>query len=177
MWIANHNRRGRVVIVRGGGGGNCPGGSCPRIHLLFTSSVVKWLLNRFKDDLFLLIVLFSGSIIWERDPAWKKNRRLGFQALRCFGVGKTSMENRVLAECEVLTDYLRKHTGLNINPEVALSNVVANITCRYVGWTQLPSCSKILHYENISFDKQSGVWHPCNWFTGHGKITIPNLRY
>ena len=49
--------------------------------------------------------MFSG-IIWQSGQAWKILRKFTLQTLRDFGVGKTSLEEKIFLEIDSATDYL-----------------------------------------------------------------------
>uniref|UniRef100_A0A8B9JAV7 Uncharacterized protein n=1 Tax=Astyanax mexicanus TaxID=7994 RepID=A0A8B9JAV7_ASTMX len=62
----------------------------------------------------------KGVILADYGPAWKEHRRFALTTLRNFGMGKQSMEERILGETEHLVARLEKGSG-NC-PLVNLSN-------------------------------------------------------
>ncbi|XP_042295120.1 cytochrome P450 2G1-like [Sceloporus undulatus] len=70
-----------------------------------------------------------GSSNGER---WRELRHFCQSALRNFGVGKRSMEERIQEEAEFLVEALRKTEGRSFDPTLCLSHAVSNIICSIV---------------------------------------------
>lgn len=63
---------------------------------------VAWLTN---DTFYLLGVTFTDG------PMWKMHRRFTLMTLRNFGMGKLSMQTRILKEASYFTSYLERNAG------------------------------------------------------------------
>ncbi|KAF4094308.1 hypothetical protein AMELA_G00011540 [Ameiurus melas] len=69
----------------------------------------------------------KGVIMADYGPAWKEHRRFALMTLRNFGLGKQSMENRILGEIEHLVAKVEKHAGSILNPQTLFHNAASNI--------------------------------------------------
>ncbi|KAK3564653.1 hypothetical protein QTP86_024522, partial [Hemibagrus guttatus] len=58
---------------------------------------------------------------------WKEHRRFALMTLRNFGLGKQSMENRILGEIEHLVAKLDKYAGSSLYPETLFHDAASNI--------------------------------------------------
>ena len=56
----------------------------------------------------------AGIVLVDYGPAWKEHRRFALMTLRNFGMGKQSMEDRILGETEHLVKRLEKSAGIII---------------------------------------------------------------
>ena len=56
----------------------------------------------------------AGIIFLDYGPAWKEHRRFALITLRNFGMGKQSMEDRILGELEHLVARMEKSAGIVI---------------------------------------------------------------
>ena len=66
---------------------------------------------------FVLCVYFecacvSGVILADYGPSWKEHRRFALFTLRNFGLGKRSMEERILEEISHISAELESHDGI-----------------------------------------------------------------
>ncbi|TSP36130.1 Cytochrome P450 2D11 [Bagarius yarrelli] len=60
-------------------------------------------------------------------PGWRAHRRFDLMTLRNFGMGKQSMETRILAEIEHMVARLEKNVGSTMNPQTLFHDAASNI--------------------------------------------------
>lgn len=82
--------------------------------------LIEWLSN----GLGIIMVTFGHS--------WRQQRRFALHTLRNFGLGKKSVEDRVIEESRYLISEMLKAEGKSMNPQHALQNAVSNIICSIV---------------------------------------------
>jgi hypothetical protein len=61
------------------------------------------------------------------DQIWRELRRFTLQALRDFGVGKASIEEKIAVEIETATEYLEGRNGKPTSMNDLMQQVVANV--------------------------------------------------
>ncbi|XP_058136268.1 cytochrome P450 2F5 [Dasypus novemcinctus] len=71
----------------------------------------------------------GNGIAFSNGERWKALRRFSVQILRNFGMGKRSIEERILEEGNFLLAELRKTEGDPFDPTFVLSRSVSNIIC------------------------------------------------
>ncbi|XP_062856169.1 cytochrome P450 2F2-like [Trichomycterus rosablanca] len=69
----------------------------------------------------------KGIIFADYGAPWKEHRRFALMTLRNFGLGKQSMENRILGELEHLIAKLEKHAGSTMSPQTLFHSAASNI--------------------------------------------------
>ncbi|KAF5901978.1 cytochrome P450 2F2-like, partial [Clarias magur] len=69
----------------------------------------------------------KGVILADYGPGWKEHRRFALMTLRNFGMGKYSMENRILGEIEHLISELENYAGSFMDPQTLFHNAASNI--------------------------------------------------
>ncbi|XP_066569724.1 cytochrome P450 2D3 isoform X2 [Amia ocellicauda] len=79
------------------------------------------LINHFFED--------KGVIINTYGPSWKEQRRFALTTLRNFGLGKLSMEERILEETSHLSSYIEKIAGQSLDPQMLFYNAISNVIC------------------------------------------------
>ncbi|TSS60380.1 Cytochrome P450 2D3 [Bagarius yarrelli] len=69
----------------------------------------------------------KGIILADYGVQWKEHRRFALMTLRNFGLGKQSMENRILGELQHLVARLEKHVGSSMYPQTLFHDAASNI--------------------------------------------------
>ncbi|XP_041940325.1 cytochrome P450 2F2-like [Alosa sapidissima] len=69
----------------------------------------------------------KGLILLDYGPVWKEHRRFALMTLRNFGMGKQSMEDKILEELSYVISKLEKSVGKSVSPETMFHNTSSNI--------------------------------------------------
>ncbi|XP_043935451.1 cytochrome P450 2F3-like [Protopterus annectens] len=85
--------------------------------------------DRPEDAVFLKMNKNKGINTVPYGQPWKEQRRFTLTLLRNFGLGKRSMENRILEEATFLVKYFEEQNGCQFDPTVVISNAVSNVIC------------------------------------------------
>ncbi|XP_075278895.1 cytochrome P450 2C19-like [Opisthocomus hoazin] len=72
------------------------------------------------------------GIIFSNNKEWLEVRRFALSTLRNFGMGKRSIEERILEETEFLLEDIDKTKGTSFDPTFMLSCAVSNVICSIV---------------------------------------------
>ncbi|XP_039567559.1 cytochrome P450 2J2-like [Passer montanus] len=91
--------------------------------------------NKFMDrpDIPIDEEIFSKiGLISSTGHLWKAQRRFTLSTLRNFGLGKRSLEERIQEECRFLVDVFRDEQGNPFNPQLKVTNAVANVICSLI---------------------------------------------
>ncbi|XP_055006933.1 cytochrome P450 2F2-like [Boleophthalmus pectinirostris] len=107
------------------------------VVLCGTQALKEALVNKAVDfagrhqDLFMTAVTKRrGGLLADYGPTWKEHRRFTLMTLRNFGLGKQSMEQRILGELQYTIDYLEKNTGKIFSPQIMFHSVASNVICQ-----------------------------------------------
>uniref|UniRef100_A0A672YC93 Cytochrome P450, family 2, subfamily X, polypeptide 9 n=1 Tax=Sphaeramia orbicularis TaxID=375764 RepID=A0A672YC93_9TELE len=72
-----------------------------------------------------------GVILADYSSAWREQRRFGLMTLRNYGLGKDSMEQRILGEVNTLMKLMEQSLGQTLRPQLifhcASSNIISQI--------------------------------------------------
>ncbi|XP_022103601.1 cytochrome P450 2U1-like isoform X1 [Acanthaster planci] len=71
----------------------------------------------------------EGSVLLSNGIQWSARRRVAMTALRSFGVGTRSLENRVNEEARYLCDATDRNCGTPFDPIHIVKSAVSNIVC------------------------------------------------
>ncbi|XP_029952739.1 cytochrome P450 2B4-like isoform X1 [Salarias fasciatus] len=83
------------------------------------------------QDLFVnAITLKRGVILADYGLNWKEHRRFALMTLRNFGMGRTSMEDRIHGEIQYLIKTLESNVGKTMSPERMFHKAASNIICQ-----------------------------------------------
>uniref|UniRef100_A0AAY4DZH9 Cytochrome P450 2F2-like n=1 Tax=Denticeps clupeoides TaxID=299321 RepID=A0AAY4DZH9_9TELE len=113
-------------------------GSKPAVVLTGVENIKEALVNKAGDfsgrplDMLISHVTESkGVILANYGPSWKDHRRFALMTLRNFGLGKQSMEQRILVEVSHVTTCLERSVGKKFNtfPQTLFHKAASNIVC------------------------------------------------
>uniref|UniRef100_A0A3Q2CYN8 Cytochrome P450 2J6-like n=1 Tax=Cyprinodon variegatus TaxID=28743 RepID=A0A3Q2CYN8_CYPVA len=83
------------------------------------------------QDLFINdVTQRKGVIMADYGPMWREHRRFVLMTLRNFGLGKKSMEDRILDEIQHTIKTLENNNGKTLSPQVMFHNAAFNIICQ-----------------------------------------------
>ncbi|KAK7891937.1 hypothetical protein WMY93_023900 [Mugilogobius chulae] len=112
-------------------------GSKPMVMLCGVQAIKEALVNKGVEfagrpqDMYVNITTENkGVILADYGPKWKEHRRFALMTLRNFGLGKESMEERILGEIKHTTAELESKIGSTLSPQVMFHNASSNIICQ-----------------------------------------------
>uniref|UniRef100_A0A8C9TXG0 Cytochrome P450, family 2, subfamily X, polypeptide 7 n=1 Tax=Scleropages formosus TaxID=113540 RepID=A0A8C9TXG0_SCLFO len=78
----------------------------------------------------------KGIVMADYSPSWKEHRRFALMTLRNFGLGKKSLEDRILEEISYVTTLLERSDGKSVDPQSMFHKAASNIICSIVFGTR-----------------------------------------
>ncbi|KAH0615907.1 hypothetical protein JD844_026534 [Phrynosoma platyrhinos] len=75
------------------------------------------------------LVYNDGVVFAPYGPVWKKQRKFSHSTLRHFGLGKHSLEPKIIEEFKYVKGEILKHGEKPFNPFPIIGNAVSNIIC------------------------------------------------
>ena len=94
---------------------------------------------------------FSGIVMQDGED-WKILRRFTLRALRDFGVGKSSLEEKIKDEVEVVLAEFDLNKGKPFDPKQLLNKAVSNIICSIIFGQRLVSF--ILYNRHVTINAE-----------------------
>ncbi|XP_037612192.1 cytochrome P450 2F2-like [Sebastes umbrosus] len=88
------------------------------------------------QDIFVTDLTQNGLVLADYGPSWKEHRRFALMTLRNFGLGKQSMEQRILGEIQYTMETLEGSIGTTMSPQVMFHNAASNIICQVLFGTR-----------------------------------------
>ncbi|XP_063042620.1 cytochrome P450 2F5-like [Engraulis encrasicolus] len=86
----------------------------------------------------------KGVVLADAGPSWKAHRRFALSTLRNFGLGKHTMEQRILEELTHVCVVLEKSAGGCMDPQHLFHRAASNIICSVIYGSRF-------HYEDPYF--------------------------
>ncbi|KAM9381508.1 cytochrome P450 2U1 [Phaethornis superciliosus] len=77
----------------------------------------------------LMITHKKGVIFAPYGPVWKQQRKFSLSTLRHFGVGRHSLEPKIIEELKFIKEEMLKHGKDSFNPFPIIRNAVSNVIC------------------------------------------------
>ncbi|CAO2626309.1 Cytochrome P450 2F2 [Lemmus lemmus] len=130
----------------------------------------------------------GNGIAFSNGERWKVLRRFSVQILRNFGMGKRSIEERILEEGSFLLKVLRKTEGKPFDPVFILSRSVSNIICSVIFGSRFDYDDErlltIIRFINDNFQIMSSPWGELynifpsllDWLPGPHRRMFQNFR-
>ncbi|XP_059827071.1 cytochrome P450 2K1-like isoform X1 [Hypanus sabinus] len=86
-----------------------------------------------RPDVPIMNVLKEGSgVVWSNGEPWKQMRRFTLSTLRDFGMGKRSIEDKIIEEAGFLMERIRSFKGQPFDTDIIINFATANIICSIV---------------------------------------------
>ncbi|MGH0130105.1 UNVERIFIED_CONTAM: hypothetical protein FKN15_006166, partial [Acipenser sinensis] len=74
----------------------------------------------------------GNGVIFGKGESWKVMRRFTLSTLRDFGMGKKTIEDRIIEESQRLMEVFQSHKGKPFDPQIIINSAVSNIICSIV---------------------------------------------
>ncbi|TDH00728.1 hypothetical protein EPR50_G00191590 [Perca flavescens] len=72
------------------------------------------------------------GVVWSNGDSWKEMRRFALTNLRDFGMGKKASEDKIIEECEHLSEVFKTFKGEAFDSTQPINYAVSNIICSIV---------------------------------------------
>ncbi|OXB76790.1 UNVERIFIED_CONTAM: hypothetical protein H355_016271 [Colinus virginianus] len=92
----------------------------------------------------LMITHKKGVIFAPYGPVWKQQRKFSLSTLRHFGVGRHSLEPKIIEELKFIKEEMLKHGKDSFNPFPIIRNAVSNVICSM-------AFGRRFNYEDVEF--------------------------
>ncbi|XP_064193459.1 cytochrome P450 2D3-like isoform X2 [Anguilla rostrata] len=114
------------------------------------------------EDLFINHLNENKGVVLTYGPVWKEHRRFALTTLRNFGLGKRSMEERILGEVSYIASDLENNAGKAIDSQILFHKASFNIICTVLFGTRFKHEDEFLQH-NIRHIKEvtkivNGPW-------------------
>ncbi|KAM9703187.1 cytochrome P450 2K1-like [Menidia menidia] len=74
----------------------------------------------------------GGGVLWSNGDLWREMRRFSLTNLRDFGMGKKVCEDKIIEECQHLTDEIKKYNGEAFDTTRLMNYAISNIICSMI---------------------------------------------
>ncbi|XP_035272689.1 cytochrome P450 2F5-like [Anguilla anguilla] len=143
-------------------------GSKPAVVLNGLQAMKEALVNQSVEfagrpqDLMVNHLTEDKGVVLTNGPMWKEHRRFALTTLRNFGLGKRSMEERILGEISYIVSHLENNAGKAIDSQILFHKASFNIICTVLFGTRFKHEDEFLQ-RNIRHIKEvtkivNGPW-------------------
>ena len=84
------------------------------------------------DTLYLHFICIIGGLVLTNGEAWQSHRRIALQSLRNMGMGKHSLQRKIIEEAEIIGEELAAISGRPFAPRSLFYKAVSNIICSII---------------------------------------------
>ncbi|XP_054478966.1 cytochrome P450 2F2-like [Anoplopoma fimbria] len=88
------------------------------------------------QNIFISDLDHNGMAMADYGPGWKEHRRFALRTFRSLGLGKQSMEQRILGEIQYTMETLESSIGTMMSPQIMFHNAAFNIICQVLFGTR-----------------------------------------
>ncbi|KAG5849403.1 hypothetical protein ANANG_G00110020 [Anguilla anguilla] len=135
-------------------------GSKPAVVLNGLQAMKEALVNQSVEfagrpqDLLINHLTEDKGVVLTNGPVWKEHRRFALTTLRNFGLGKRSMEERILGEISYIASHLENNAGKAIDSQILFHKASFNIICTVLFGTRFKHEDEFLQH-NIRHIKEN----------------------
>ena len=109
---------------------------------------------------------YIPGVIMSEGEIWKASKKLTLSALRDFGVGKATIEHKVLQEADNIVSEISKHNGKPFSFDLLFRKASANVVCAMMfGKRQVDPVTKSFQSSSI-FQSSLSVCEICDSVQG-----------
>uniref|UniRef100_H3AF76 Cytochrome P450 family 2 subfamily D member 6/pseudo n=1 Tax=Latimeria chalumnae TaxID=7897 RepID=H3AF76_LATCH len=111
----------------------------------------------------------KGIALAHYGRSWKEQRRFTLFTLRNFGLGKKSLEERIIEEAGFLTAAFQSQKGQPFNPHFKLNNAISNVICSLTFGARFDYDDQqflnLLYVLEENRHLEGGLWGETLWFS------------
>ncbi|XP_026524452.1 cytochrome P450 2U1 isoform X1 [Notechis scutatus] len=110
----------------------------------------------------------KGVVFAPYNPVWKKQRKFSHSTLRQFGLGKHSLEPKIIEEFKYVKDEILKHGEEQFNPFPIIGNAVSNVICSM-------AFGRRFDYDDAEFKNMLNLMSRAMEFSVNSQVLLVNI--